>query len=767
MANALTSPQIDQASIRSFCDCVFGYLDGPVTIRLIGEKGTRDQKPVARFTTTSQIADLLVRIAPDAASQQRATFIVPATLRPGMSAKAEDIRTTGVVLVDLDAGDIAAKREHLVLYLGMPSMEVASGGQTEEGQDKLHLYWRLSEAASDKDLEMVSRINGAIAAKVGGDTSFKTISQPIRVAGTIHGKYGNLSLVRLISRRKVEYHLVDLMENVEAMPQLERTSFAIDVGLSGSIAPSPKVLGTMHIRAGGKDELTRYSAISKVIGHWIRQVRAGNCSLHAAWIAVDEYNAALIQPSWDEQRLRRDFQAILKLDIAKHGPMLGDSARTEVIAPELSEDALAERFISHHGEGWHHVPLWGTWFAWTGSQWRADALGRVFQAIRMICRTAAHGAKPQDARKVASTRTIQAVQKIVAHDPSISLGPDAFDLHLMLLNTPAGIVDLETGGLEPHDSGLLLTQITRSSLGSGCPQWLAFLDTVTGGDKDLQAYLARVAGYCLSGSTREQAFFFFYGSGANGKSVFLQTLAWAVGDYAATAAADTFTGNNHSRHLTELAGLRAARLVIVTETEAGQGWAEARIKTVTGGEKVRANFMHKDHFEFTPQFKLLVAGNHRPTLGEVGEAMRRRLHVIPFTITIPPQARNVDLAENLKAEADGILGWMLAGCADWQVNGLMPPAIVTGAALEYLASEDHIGQWIEECCEVGANVRAAAKILFASWSDWAKTSGFEVGSARSLGEQLRSRGFSSVKVKGGRGWYGLALHHPCQDRGNE
>ena len=765
MATLLTPPQIDEAAIRSFCQCVFGYLDGPATIRLIAEKGTPDQKPLARFTTTGQIADLLVLVAPSAASELRATFIVPATIKAGKSARAEDIQSTGVVLVDLDDGDIVAKREHLVRYLGPPSMEVASGGKTEEGQDKLHLYWRLSEAASGDDLVTVGRINGEIASKVGGDPSFKTISQPIRVAGTIHGKFGNLKLVRLLSTHNVEYHLADLIETVKAMPKLQTARLTIDPGHSGAVGPSASELAMMPIKAGGMDELTRYAAISKVIGHWIRQARTGNCSLDAAWAAVDEHNAALIQPAWEEQHLRRDFQAILERDIVKNGPMLADISQPQAIAPELSEDALAERFIGAHGEVWHHVPLWGTWFAWTGTQWRADALGRVFQGIRLICRAAAHGAKPQDARKIASTRTIQAVQKIIAHDPSISLGPDAFDQHLMLLNTPAGILDLETGVVEPHDSGLLLTQITRTSLGTGCPTWLAFLDTVTGGDIELQAYLARVAGYCLSGSTREQVFFFLYGSGANGKSVFLQTLAWIVGDYAATAAADTFTGRNHNRHLTELAGLRAARLVIVAETEAGQGWAEARIKTVTGGEKVRANFMHKDHFEFTPQFKLLVAGNHRPTLGEVGEAMRRRLHVIPFTVTIPPEARDVDLPENLKAEAAGILGWMIAGCADWQRSGLMPPAIVTSAAQEYLASEDHIGQWIEECCEVGLNLRATAKTLFSSWSDWARAGGFDAGSARSLGEQLRSRGYIAGKVKGNRGWQGITLHHPLQEGG--
>ena len=160
------------------------------------------------------------------------------------------------------------------------------------------------------------------------------------------------------------------------------------------------------------------------------------------------------------------------------------------------------------------------------------------------------------------------------------------------------------------------------------------------------------------------------------------------------------------RHLTELAGLRAARLVLVTETEAGRSWAEARIKAVTGGEKLRANFMRQDHFEFRPQFKLLVAGNHRPSLGNVGEAMRRRLHLVPFNVTIPPERRDPRLVEKLLTERDGILAWALAGCAEWQRIGLAPPACVTAAAEEYFETEDIIGQWIAECCVCGSDRKA-------------------------------------------------------------
>lgn len=753
------NPLIDEAAVRHFCDLIFGYLSGQATVRLISELGTPDQRPDPYFVPTADVADFVIRVAARAARDHRAVFVVPGSLKPGKRAKVEDVIESGVILVDLDHGDINAKRNHLAHNLGTPSMEVASGGITDEGQVKLHLYWKLSEAATGDDLDLVADVRGELAHKIGGDESFKTITQPVRVPGTIHGKHGKMTPVRLLACTNAEYHLSELADAISAMPPMAGGGrIVIDTGKPRGLSAND--LKTTIIREGGVDPETRYSANSKIIGHWLRQVRDGRCTLESAWTAVDQQNTAMIRPPWDQARLRWEFNALLNLDVVNNGPMPDYSASTEDggAAPDLSEDALAQNFSRKRAALWRHVGAWSQWFNWTGKVWKKDELGQAFQAVRLVCRESALASnKPQEARKLASTKTIQAVLKIISNDPAIALSPDAFDQHQMLINTPAGILDLETGTISPHDNALLLTQITHASPGTECPQWIAFLDTVTDGNADLQSYLARAAGYCLSGSTREQVFFFLHGSGANGKSVFLQTLAWVLGDYVATATADAFTSRGPARHLTELAGLRAARLVLVSETEAGEGWAEARIKSVTGGEKIRANFMYRDHFEFTPQFKLMVAGNHRPVLGEVGEAMRRRLHVIPFTVTIPPEARNPHLADLLKSEANGILGWMIDGCADWQQSGLRPPALVTGAAEEYFAAEDYVGHWLDECCQIGSGNRATSKALFASWSAWAKAGGFEPRSTRFLGEQLRARGFQSGKAGTDRGWVGLTL----------
>ena len=166
--------------------------------------------------------------------------------------------------------------------------------------------------------------------------------------------------------------------------------------------------------------------------------------------------------------------------------------------------------------------------------------------------------------------------------------------------------------------------------------------------------------------------------------------------------------------------------------------------------------MRCDHFEYRPQFKLVVAGNHKPSLTGFGEAMRRRPHLVPFDVTIPEARRDGALQERLlRDEGGGILAWMLQGCADWQRTGLMPPERVRAAASDYFEQEDVVGQWIDECCAVGPACSSPAKALFASWSAWAMAAGHAVGSTKSLGAALRERGFHDGKVAGARGWFGI------------
>ena len=235
-----------------------------------------------------------------------------------------------------------------------------------------------------------------------------------------------------------------------------------------------------------------------------------------------------------------------------------------------------------------------------------------------------------------------------------------------------------------------------------------------------------------------------------------------VGDYHRTAPIETFTASHTEHHPTDLAGLHGARLVTSIETEEGRRWAEKKITALTGGDEISARFMRQDFFEYMPHFKLVIAGNHKPGLRSVDEAIRRRLNLIPWAIVIPPEQRDKKLSEKLRPEWPGILAWMIEGCLQWQQIGLAPPKAVTEATDAYLEAEDALIAWIDEQCVRDPNAWERTTALFAGWKAWAEKSGEFVGSMKQFSQTLEMRGpsfgvtYKRDKQKG-RGFRGLQL----------
>ncbi len=426
-----------------------------------------------------------------------------------------------------------------------------------------------------------------------------------------------------------------------------------------------------------------------------------------------------------------------------------------------TEDALAVSFTRRYQRDWRYIAAWGKWLMWDGQRWRAEETLAATDLIRHVCRHAAVRADSSKvAAKLAASSTVGGVERLARTDRRHAATTDEWDADIWLINTPGGVVDLRTGRMRPHDRADRMTKIASATLvpGSACPTWLRFLEQVTGGDTELQSYLQRMFGYCLTGATSEHALFFLYGTGANGKSVFVNTLFTLLGDYAANAPMDTFMETRGDRHPTDLAGLRGSRFVGATETEQGRRWNESKIKEITGGDRVSARFMRQDFFTYVPQFKLVIAGNHKPAIRNIDEAMRRRLHLIPFTITVPPEKRDKQLQTKLLAEANGIFSWGVEGCLAWQREGLRQPQSVLDATDEYFEDEDAIGQWMGERCYVGPAARAPTADLFADWREWAGKHGEFVGSIKRFSETLVSRRFARWRnPKGAMGFEGIGL----------
>jgi putative DNA primase/helicase len=431
----------------------------------------------------------------------------------------------------------------------------------------------------------------------------------------------------------------------------------------------------------------------------------------------------------------------------------------EEIAPAFSDEALALQFAERHADNLRYVPAWNRWLLWDGKRWVPDEKLKVFTLVRDLCREAANEANDRRAIAIASRKTVAAVEQMSRADQRLVLTIDDLDADPWTLNTPAGVLDLRTGNLRPHSPDDKLTKITGVAPDKACavPVWEAFLARVTDNLPELIAFLKRVAGYALTGLTREHALFFLYGCGANGKSTLINVLIDCLGDYHKTAPIETFTASSAERHPTDLASLRGARLVTAVETEEGRRWAESKIKALTGGDRISARFMRQDFFEYSPQFKLLLAGNHKPGLRSVDEAIRRRFNLIPFTITIPPEERDPDLPTKLKAELPGIMAWIVEGCLEWQRIGLAPPKVVTDATDAYLEGEDAISTWMEECGTRDPHAWEARSKLWTSWVEWAGKSGEHVGSQRQFHARLEGKLEPKRSSDGTRGWRGFRL----------
>ncbi|KQM86210.1 hypothetical protein ASE67_10195 [Sphingomonas sp. Leaf23] len=428
--------------------------------------------------------------------------------------------------------------------------------------------------------------------------------------------------------------------------------------------------------------------------------------------------------------------------------------------PDVSEDTIALAFTAQHGGSLLFDHNAGRWFRWDGARWLMDETDLAFDYARLLARELGGGV-----RALGRAATASGVEKLARADRTHAVTSAVWDADPYLLGTPGGTIDLRTGILSDSDKDLRITKLTGAAPDHGEPTlWLRFLHDSLGGDADMIAFLQLWCGYSLTGLTTAHALLFIYGPGGNGKSVFLNTVTGIMGDYAVTAAMETFADSKNDRHSTELAMLRGARLVTASETEEGRAWAEARIKALTGGDPITARFMRQDNFTFRPQFKLTIAGNHAPALKNVDDAMRRRFNIAPFVLK--PTNPDRDLEDKLKAEWPQILAWMIAGARKYLATGLTRPAAIVEATDEYFAEQDVFGQWIDERCVIEAGKMEYAAKLYADWETFAKANGEVPGTAKSFGAAMKKRNLTVKNSRAlgslGKTYFGIAVVQVAQ-----
>jgi len=312
----------DPAQLGIFLDVVFGYCEGLIPVRGFVDKGQgRDGKPNNIWIDADVSAfDKLKTFATWAWREGAALYVIPGTVAAQGQARAHEVLQMQAIVVDLDAGDIPGKLAHLVRNLGTPTLTVESGGRTPEGATKLHVWWKLTEAATGADLATLCRLRGDIAMKVGGDTHFRSAHQPIRVAGSVYHKGGFQRLVQIRDHHPVEVDLSEFAEQVAAMPALP--GVGVEPTPEASAKPSLEAILTTPVHEGGTDQWTRFEGVSAAIGHYVRLVHDGKMTPDDGWEAICQYNAAMVRPAWPMERLQQEADRLWVRHVEKNGPAL-------------------------------------------------------------------------------------------------------------------------------------------------------------------------------------------------------------------------------------------------------------------------------------------------------------------------------------------------------------------------------------------------------------------------------------------------------------
>ena len=430
----------------------------------------------------------------------------------------------------------------------------------------------------------------------------------------------------------------------------------------------------------------------------------------------------------------------LALAFFQNGTVRVDTSNT-FRAYDMTDTGNAQRMYDRFGKHIRYSYNRKKWYFWTGKQWILDEMGEVKKLADEICedlKREAWNIQDEDmqeqafkfAKATANTTRKEAMVKECQHLKDIPASPDDFDAYTDYLNCQNGIVNLRNGELMPHDPNFMMSKICDSEydVKHGKPKmWLKFLDDITDHDKELQEYIQRSVGYSISGSNREQCAYFLYGMGNNGKSTFLDTLADMMGSYGMNVQPDTLMlqsrlGSSGGGANSDIARLKSGRFVTCEEPTEGMRLNEGLLKQLTGGSKVTARFLYGDEFEYTPEFHIWCATNHKPVIRGTDFGIWRRIKLIPFEVNIPADKVDKNLKYKLRKEFPQILAWAVEGCLKWIKDGLHEPASVLEATKEYKQEMDLVAGFIEQCIIIDYTAdRIMASDLFNVYRHWAKS----------------------------------------------
>jgi putative DNA primase/helicase len=487
--------------------------------------------------------------------------------------------------------------------------------------------------------------------------------------------------------------------------------------------------------------------------------------------------SGLYRPKWDEPHYQDGktygeitVQKAVQSMAGRFQPMVKTSAVKNHLEFKNTDLGNAERLVHHFGDSIRYCHAWKSWMIWDGIRWKMDETDQIKLLAKKVVRMMydeARDMNDDDKRRALIKHAMSSESEyrfrsmINLAQSEVAITPQEFDKNQYLLNCNNGTIDLRTGRLLPHRKENFITKLAPVAFDEKAisPLWDKFLKKIMNNNPSMISFLQRAIGYSLTGDISEQCLFIFWGSGANGKSTFLNTIGNMLGDYAQQTPTETLMVKRQGALSNDVARLKGARFVTASEAEGSHTFAESLLKQMTGGEQLSARFLYQETFSFYPSHKIFLGTNHKPDITNLDAGIWRRLNLVEFNITIPEEERDKHLVNKLQEEISGILNWAIKGCLDWQRHGLCMPEEVKKANAEYRNEMDIISDFISDCFFVGPGYEVLTRDLYTRYIEWCEKNGDKAMSKRVLMHRFREKGFQPFRSSkdGARGWKGLCL----------
>ncbi len=438
---------------------------------------------------------------------------------------------------------------------------------------------------------------------------------------------------------------------------------------------------------------------------------------------------------------------------------------------QFTDATNAERFVREHGDNIRYLPAWKKWLVWNGTHWQTDESGALIHGKGLLTVRNIYDEllKTDDYRErieiekfgmmSESVRRRKAFIEAASWIEDYNIQSEELDANPWLLNVKNGTIDMKEGMFREHRQSDFITKLANVDFNkkADCPLWKQFIREIMDYKSDVMSFVQTACGWALSGDNTEQTMFILFGTGANGKSTFLNTIMYLLGDYAIATPTETFMRKSGDQNTNDIARLRGTRFVTTTEAEQGKRLSEPIIKQITGNDKMTARFLYGEYFNFVPTFKIFMATNHKPVIKGTDHGIWRRIKLIPFTTRIPDEKQDKNLEEKLRAEASGILNWLLEGMRRWQKEKLQVPKSILNATEDYRGEMDVIGNFVKECCILDARFSIRVRELFKAYQDWCNQNNEHACSERFLSLRLQEMGFQRIRRSEAKFWVGVGL----------